>query len=171
MVKHSKALIAKLVETHKEMLEDITKHGKAAIHAIEVRISEERAAHDKQVHIYELAIAKLNKEHDEHKVVFVSMTKKAKKAIHMTKHYLKLAKIARHEAIEAHLLAHKYLETAKAHKKDTAIAIDLYKKWSLKAKVFVGLRKEANAASVKAIAASVAAEATYAAKHAEMLIA
>lgn len=171
MVKAAKKNIAKMVLKHKDMLKNIKKHGKAAIHRLVVQIKIAREKHDKQVNWYIEAIKKLNAKHDKFKLVFVSYTKKAKHAVKMTKMYNKLMKIAKAAALDAHKLALKYHKIAETHKKATAVAIHLFKKWTAAAKKAIKARKAANAASVKAIARRVAAEAAYAAQHAKMIVA
>jgi hypothetical protein len=169
MVRHAKAVIAKMVVQHKKMMANIKKYGKAAIRVIVKKLAAARKAHDKQVNWYKIQIAKLNKLHDKHRSVYTITVKRSRAVIVLTRTLLHRSKVARAAAIAAHKLMLKYISIRVSVEKKTKAALAMYKKWSVRAKASIVARRVANRASVKAIAKRVAAEAAYTAAHSKML--
>ena len=171
MVIAAKAIIAKLHSEHKKAIANVTAQGKALIVEIVHKIKKAEEAHDKQINWYKIQIAKLNKLHTHHNGIYLTLVKKTKVVVHMTAHYNKHIKITSHQLTVAHALMVKYVNIKIEHEKNTKISLAAFKKWTVKAKHAIHHRDEANAASVKAIALRVKAEADYATHHANMLIA
>jgi hypothetical protein len=169
MIRRAKAIITKLVIRHKKMIAAISKFGKAAIHRIVLKLRAARKHHDKWVNWYKVEIAKMRKLHSKYTTVYNLSVKKSKATIRITRHLNRLVVVARHAIRVAHKLTLRYISIRVSHEKKTRVALHLFKRWSLHAKLAIKARVIANRNSVKAIARRVSAEATYKASHIKML--